>query len=81
MIMMQMACRTIYRLGRKAAVALATGVTGFPDASVNDNLTIVNGAPEKGCGACIQFTCVDAVSAQPFMHANIMFVHSGLCVA
>ena len=55
-----------------------TGVTGYPDgaiASVNGNLTIVKGAPEKGCGACIQLTCVDAVSAQPFMHADIMFVH------
>ena len=61
-----------------------TGVTGYPDgaiASVNGTLTIVKGAPEKGCGACVQFTCVDAVSAQPSMHANIMFVHSGLRVA
>jgi len=41
-----------------------TGVTGYPDgaiASLNGNLTIISGAAEKGCGACIQLTCVDAV--------------------
>ncbi len=41
-----------------------TGVTGYPDgaiASVNGSIPILSTAAEKGCGACIQFTCIDAV--------------------
>ena len=41
-----------------------TGITGYPDgaiASVNGSLAIISTEAEKGCGACIQFTCIDAV--------------------
>ena len=41
-----------------------TGVTGYPDgaiASLNANLTTIATAPEKDCGSCVQFTCIDPV--------------------
>ena len=45
-----------------------TGITGYPDgaiASVNGSIAIIGTEAEKGCGACIQFTCIDAV--RPFL--------------
>ena len=41
-----------------------TGVTGYLDgaiASLSANLSIVASAPEKDCGSCVQFTCIDPV--------------------